>query len=185
VRVFAAFPLPPGAVSAVTAAFAPLRRRCPGLKWVRPEQMHITLQFFGEMADSGVEELIRLWADPGMRSAPIPAILGPPGQFPPEGNPRVLWVGVDRGRTDLEAYAARFCSLTAGLGFAPDPRGFSAHITVARNPGERVDRLWRQEARTQGIGLTFTQCLLYKSILSPAGALYDTLGTVSFTEVAP
>jgi RNA 2',3'-cyclic 3'-phosphodiesterase len=185
VRVFAALPLPPEAVLSLGALLEPLRVSCPRLRFVREEGLHITLHFFGELGDAQAAELGSLWEEPGMAGPEIPATFGPVGQFPPRGTPRVIWVGIERGRADVEAYAARFQARVSALGFAPDPRGFTPHITLARNPGEAMDPSWAGRLSPDGAAFSFRECVLFQSVLSPRGSTYVALRRAVFGRSAP
>lgn len=180
-RVFAALPLPARAVEAIQGVLVPLARRYPRLRVVKPAGIHITLHFFGELSDPAVRELGALWDDPDMSGTVIRASLGPVGQFPARGSPRVIWVGVDKGASELASYAERFQSLIGRLGYAPDPRGFTPHITIARNPGERMDPGWARELGPLAVDFPFSECVLFQSILSPRGADYVRLRQAVFS----
>ncbi len=179
-RVFAALPLPAPAVETLLGLLAPLTRRYPRLRPVKPAAIHITLHFFGELPETAVRELGSLWEDAGMGGPVIRASFGGLGQFPERGTPRVIWVGIDAGAAELTAYAARFHSLIQRLGYAPDPRGFTPHITLARNPGESMDPNWARELGPTGSGFFFSECVLFQSNLSPRGADYVRLRQTAF-----
>ncbi len=179
-RVFAALPLPAPAVEVLRGLLAPLIRRYPRIRAVKPAGLHITLHFFGELPEPKVGELGTLWDDPGVGGPVIRASFGGLGQFPERGIPRVIWVGIDAGAAALTAYVARFHSLIQRLGYAPDPRGFTPHITLARNPGERMDPGWTRELGPAGPDFFFSECVLFQSILSPRGADYVRLREAAF-----
>jgi 2'-5' RNA ligase len=92
----------------------------------------------------------------------------------------VIWVGVEAGAGELASYAARFDSLIGRLGYAPDPRGFTPHITLARNPGERMEPGWERELGPLGADFSFTECVLFQSVLSPRGSTYVRLRQAAF-----
>ena len=179
-RVFAALPLPPHAKRDVEGVIESLRQRHPRLRYVKPSGMHITLHFFGELGESAVSGLRRIWKDPELCVPDIPASLGGLGQFPERGNPRVVWIGVDEGKYELTRYAGLFARKIAPLGYAPDPRGFSPHITLARNSGERPGADWLQDVSVPATVFSFQECVLFQSILEPGGAEYVPLCGVTF-----
>lgn len=134
-RLFIAMDLP----EAIRAQLAALAIDLPGVRWVPAHQLHLTLRFLGDVADGSPRQALE---------AALAQIVGPPlsvslrgvGQFPERGRPRVLWAGL----TPVEpvfALAARVEAATAAAGFAPEPRPFSPHVTLARlkDPPPRRD----------------------------------------------
>jgi len=100
VRLFAALELPPEARSGIHEAFARARSLAPRAKWVAPETMHLTLHFFGEVADSLVSGFSAVFDDESLQVPPIRFRLGEVGFFPASGPPKVLWVGISEGVLD-------------------------------------------------------------------------------------
>jgi 2'-5' RNA ligase len=171
VRVFAALPLPSGVVSSLEEALAPARRMSSGLRWVSAGGFHVTLHFFGEVPEPGVAALQRVFEDPDLRVPAIPLRLGTMGQFPPRGSPRVLWVGFEQGVEVMRSYWALFEKKISPLGWVPDKRGFSPHVTVARagRAGGAGEDL---KAEIPRIDFLMEECVLFQSILGHAGAQY-------------
>ena len=117
-------------------ALAPLRQRPEEfpVKWVRAENIHLSLKFLGEVADARVPELrAALQRAAGTRSEPRPLALqiGGFGVFPDYDRPRVLWAGVtpDAG---LELLQHSVEQAFAPLGFPTEARPFRPHVTLAR-----------------------------------------------------
>lgn len=180
-RVFAAVPLPPDAMKDVEAVMTVMRSRYPRLKYVRPQGIHVTLHFFGELEEGAVRKLQSMWKDPALARAQIPASLEGVGCFPESGNPRVIWMGIEKGGAELEGYAGLFESRIGELGYQPDPRGFTPHITIARNQGDRVDGEWLRRIVVADTAFSFTECVLFQSVLKPSGAEYIPLARVGFS----
>ncbi len=113
------------------------------LRWVRPENIHITLKFLGETpADRQpqIEDALRAAAE-GVASHEL--TLGELGKFGGRQNPRVLWVDV-RGDVDaLKALQKRVDAGIAALGFPADERPFAAHLTLARVPQDLAKKVAR------------------------------------------
>jgi 2'-5' RNA ligase len=149
VRLFVAVELPDDVRDALDAAADALQRAGvdEGLRWVRPEGIHITLKFLGATPEPGVpavEDALRR-ALAGAK----PFELQPEGfgafhggrnphfrrQFPREAYPtnlRVLWVGVAGDTGALAGLASRVEGALAPMGFPTEKRAFSAHLTLAR-----------------------------------------------------
>ena len=132
-RLFAAVELPAG----VRAALAGWGERAVGgraaLRAVPPENLHVTLCFLGARAEAEAEaigELVRSCAD-----GPVALALGPALWLAPR-RPHVLTVAIEDPDGRLGALqAAVAAALVAGAGFAPEPRPFRPHVTVARVRG--------------------------------------------------
>jgi 2'-5' RNA ligase len=178
VRVFAALPLPSAVVGSLDSALAPARRAYQGLRWVSASGFHMTLHFFGEVSEEDVAALTQVLDDPDLRVPAIPARLGKIGQFPPRGNPRVLWVGLERGEEEMRAYGSLFEKKISPLGWTPDERGFSAHITVAR-AGKSPFAGWNSSVEIPRTDFFMEECVLFQSILGRDGAQYVPLKKIS------
>ena len=66
----------------------------PGAKWVSPEQLHLTVRFIGEVDGAMFHDIKNMLDEISL--APFPLELKGVGFFPPRGNPRVLWVGIEK-----------------------------------------------------------------------------------------
>ena len=103
------------------------------------------------------------------------------GAFPPSGSPRVLWLGVTAGLRELAAAHAEIGSRLEPLGFAPEGRAYSAHLTVARikTPFEARERRLLHDAlhaTSAEAGACRVESLtVYKSRTAPKGAVYEPL----------
>ena len=171
-RVFAALPLPPSAVDSIVALIGPIRRTNPGLRWVSASTYHLTLHFFGEVEGESLSALRRIFEDSRLTRPAFVTRLNALGQFPPRGNPRVLWVSLadDGGR--IRAFWEDLESALAPLGWKPDARGFTPHITLARNNDSRVASGWDSSVQMPGASFSLSECVLFQSLLGRGGAEY-------------
>jgi RNA 2',3'-cyclic 3'-phosphodiesterase len=183
VRVFAALPLPPRTAREVSETLPGLRRAGANLKIASVDGLHITLHFFGEIEEEAVAALCRAMDDPRLARLPIPAVLGPLGRFPPSGIPNVLFRRMDAGGPEVAAYRELFLAVIAPLGYRPESKPFTAHVTVARNRGGRVDLT--EVAEAAPLTFAFGECVLFRSILERTGARYEALRRIPFREVTP
>jgi RNA 2',3'-cyclic 3'-phosphodiesterase len=179
-RLFAALPLPRNAATAITEGVVHAREAYPLLNWVKPESMHLTIHFFGDMPDACVEFLMKVFDDPTLRRAPIPARLGLPGQFPKKGPPNVLWMGLDKGTEEMRSYWDLFESKIVPLHLEPDPRGFQPHVTIARTGKNPMDSRWVDHVAVPPLEFEITELVLFQSMLGRTGAVYVPLKRVSF-----
>jgi 2'-5' RNA ligase len=180
VRVFAALPLPPTAAAALASALEPLRSANPGFRWVNAAGYHITLHFFGEIGTDRVEQLKRALSDPALRGPQIPARLGSIGQFPPRGSPRVVWISLARGSEEARQRWDLFEGTVAPLGWQPDPRGFTPHVTAGRAGRDPVDIAGASLYRPPEIDFAFTEIVLFESVPGRGGSVYNPLARAPF-----
>lgn len=144
----------------------------PGARWTRPEQLHLTLRFIGEV-DGGQFADIRDELT-GIAVAPFSLQLDGLGLFPPRGRPRVLWAGLDRS-DDLVRLRNQVESALARVGIARETRKFSPHITLARlksTPPARVGRFLEQHGLLASRPFSVDRFFLYSSQLGRNGALH-------------
>ena len=183
-RVFAALPLPPAAIASVLESVEPLRQKHPRLRWVNADAIHVTLHFFGEVAEPGVQRLRSIFERPVMRRPRFRARLAAFGQFPPEGRARVIWVGMDHGVEEMREYWQQFELLIAGEGWERDPRGFSPHITLARVGSSFLEPDWASALKPPSVEFELTGCVLFESVLERSGPRYLPLARSAFEEEA-
>lgn len=151
------------------AALAPA---FPGLRWVRPEGVHLTLRFFGSASPDQVSRLsARMECAAGASSA-FEETVAELGLFPDRRSPKVLWLGVSTHETLLRLQVA--CEdAAASAGFPSEPRPFRAHLTL----GRWRDRIPRPVLPPLDLGPTrFETLTLFKSELGPSGSVYSVLG---------
>lgn len=184
-RLFVAVALPREVKAALAVHRAELEPGLPTLRWVRPEGIHLTLKFLGDVPTERLNDvrgaLSRCVED--QAGALIRLETAGVGVFPNPRAPRVLWVGFDQVSDRL--YHLQRCVEEAakGLGFPPERRPFRPHLTVGRFRRQlrRVEREWlascltRDAERTFG-GLTVSRLSLFRSTLLPGGARYDEVG---------
>jgi 2'-5' RNA ligase len=182
VRVFTALPLPAPQLEKVAALAGRLARLYPKLRVVRPEGMHVTMIFLGELSQAQTEAVRQAMRDPALAVGPLAVSMGGLGQFPPRGVPRVLYCPIRRG---AEAVAALHAALREALrpvdGLRLEERPFTPHITLARNNARGLAVSLEQLAADFDFEDTFSleRLVLYESLLRPSGAEYRPLQTVS------
>jgi 2'-5' RNA ligase len=179
-RVFTGLPLPGDAVGRLAGPCTALRRGYPNLRVVRPEGLHVTLQFFGELQEEQVCGLMTELEDPSFAVARIRTTIGGLGQFPPAGAPRVLYCPLGPGS---EAVSALYALLSARLNrqaASGAERAYAAHVTVARSKGGHVDMTAARELFAFEIPVELDRLVLFQSILGRQGAEYRPLKSVMF-----
>jgi 2'-5' RNA ligase len=135
-RLFVALDLPDEVVAAVSARVEAAGSLPAALRWVVPQQWHITLAFYGEVDERKVDDLTERLARAARRTEPFALTLGDPGRFGSARRARVVWLGLHDGGEQLArlAASARAAGRRVGLrrdDLAPDYR-YRPHITLAR-----------------------------------------------------
>ena len=183
IRAFVAIELGGGAKRALADAIAALRaERIAALRPVRPEGVHLTLKFLGDVAPEIAPRIGEALAGVAARYAPISLALGDTGFFPAgnAGRARALWAGVDGDMDALGELQGEVDGALAALGFARERQAFRPHLTLARlhnraSPSDRrraVDAL-ANYALPQDVGVRADGVSLMQSDLQPGGAIYS------------
>lgn len=191
-RLFVALEIPKATRETLGALLARMGPTCPGARWSRPEGMHLTLKFIGEVSD---EKAKGIRAELGAVRGPsaIEIIFRGAGFFPNARHPRVLWAGV-QADANLAELAGEIDRRLEPLGIARETRGFRPHMTLARFKSEQglpalqaaLASFEKNAASAHGSGLefgrgSFEEFHLIQSTLRPEGALYTTLASFRFT----
>ena len=101
------------------------------MRWVTPANLHITIWFLGEVREPRVEALTASLKEP-LDARPFTLRVGGAGAFPSSGAPRAIWLGLVAGREGLLAVHEALGPRLMPLGFEPESRQFSPHLTIAR-----------------------------------------------------
>jgi len=150
------------------------------LNLVKPQNIHVTMRFLGNisptMIDAIHEEMEKV------SFTPFDVELRGIGVFPNIKYLRVVWAGIQKGADELRKVSDQLEPRLQKLGFRPDPKGFSPHLTIARvRTGRNKAELIRcvQELADYEFGLIRADCLrLKRSVLTPKGPIYSTLKEV-------
>jgi len=142
----------------------------PGARWIPPEQLHLTLCFIGEVSGSAFLDIRE--ALEGIQVAPLSLRLQGVGFFPPRGQPRVVWAGIEKNEP-LLVLQRKITTQLFQLGVEPENRKFSPHITLARlhqTPESRVGKYMEIQGLLRSEPFAVSSFLLYSSILGRRGA---------------
>lgn len=124
-RLFVALDLPED----IKLSLAPLTRGLGDVRWLLPEEQHLTLRFIGEVDNGRMEEVIE--ALTLVDGAPFELRLGGIGHFPPRGEPRIIWAGVEKSEP-LKRLKRAVDRALDEIGLPAEGRKFTPHITLAR-----------------------------------------------------
>ena len=157
-----------------------------GLKPVRPENIHLTVKFFGDVSANRVDSIVGALTLAAKAIQPFTLRLGSVGAYPNSRNPRVVWVGLDGDVVSLREAHRYIEAALEDINIKPDSRKFSPHLTVARlrdraSPSERrrAAELLLNAAYQTGHPVTVERLSLMRSILCPEGPQYTTLADIT------
>jgi RNA 2',3'-cyclic 3'-phosphodiesterase len=174
VRVFVALDIPEDVRCALGVLIDRLSALGRGARWARPESLHVTLKFIGEVSDEKVGTIRdALGRIPPM--APVEMRFRGTGFFPSPRRPRVFWARIEAG-PELAVLAAAVEAALEPLGIPGEQRDFKPHLTLARFKTDEGLAALREELARAGAAefgvATATAFHLYQSILRPSGAEY-------------
>jgi 2'-5' RNA ligase len=178
-RAFLAIDLPAGLRPVLARVQEELKKSGADVKWVPVGNIHITLKFFGQIAEAQVEPIVQAAGDIARGQQPFTLKVVGAGAFPSVKNPRVVWLGVEGDLNLMAGFYRQLETAFAGLGFPPEDRPFSPHLTLGRvkSPRNRVElsRCLTTLAAPQSKPFQVREIVLYRSNLSPQGATYSPL----------
>lgn len=184
-RCFLAVNLPDDLKRTVGGFIDSLRAEVRGVRWVRGENLHLTLKFLGDVESGIIPDIGKALDGVASDVGPIPVTLCGAGVFPPRGRPRVVWLDLTRGGDELAALQRRCEGVLAPLGFPPEERPFTPHLTIGRvkdlrSPIPLGDALAEASSRNWG-DFVVERVHLMRSELFPTGPRYSILHAVRLT----
>lgn len=181
-RTFVAIDLDPALRAEIVKLERALESAGVRPKWIRPENLHFTLKFLGEISGEAVTRVRAAAREAAGGMEPFGITLESVGAFPNLRRPQVLWVGVGEGRERLESLAAAVEERLSRERFPRERRRFAPHLTLARirDAGSLGDLSSALQAfRGDSPGSQVVRAMIvYESRLSPSGATYEALEEV-------
>lgn len=185
IRAFIAADLPEDLRHALDRVMRHLKSELKGvpIRWVPPENIHLTLKFLGEVSQRNLPFLIELLQGEVADQRPFEFGVGGLGAFPDIRRPRVIWVGV-KGPKELHDLHHAVENAMEKIGYARETRPFEPHLTlgrVSRNASPEEVRRVSEVLRAVQVGFLGSalveEVYLYRSDLRPTGAVYTRLAT--------
>jgi RNA 2',3'-cyclic 3'-phosphodiesterase len=182
VRLFVALEIPTTTRENLATLIASLRAITREPRWVRPDNLHVTLKFLGEVPEdqlAAVETALgRIRSDQA-----VTLEFRGLGFFPNEKKPRVFWAGI-AASANLKTLAADIEGAMEKCGIAREKREFSPHLTLARLERplpEALRKAIAENAQREFGSLQTGEFHLVQSKLKPSGAEHTTLKTIPFS----
>jgi 2'-5' RNA ligase len=150
-----------------------LKARCPTGKWVAPENLHLTVRFLGEVGEGRLGELENLAQTVAGEFLPFTLELGKLSAFPSPKRARVLWVGPVKGEDRFVELMRAVEEGVRRLGFRPETKTPTAHVTVARFKTPRdLSGLLAEVEFEDVLPVEVREITLMRSTLRPEGPIY-------------
>jgi 2'-5' RNA ligase len=183
-RLFVAADIPGEIRELLAATMKRLQGESINARWVKPENLHLTLKFIGEYEEEGIERLAHEIGKAAERSRPFRAALGGCGAFPSRRKARVIWVGMSGGVEEAAAVARKLDARLEKVGVKREERQFRGHLTLARlrQPQDCTDVLagmFGMLVGLQEMSFQVAEIALYRSILKQQGPTYVGLERVA------
>jgi len=154
--------------------------------WVPIENIHLTLQFLGEIEEGKIAIINDLLKEVASETKSFEINVEKLGVFPNRHSPKVLWIGINEGKDEAINLQQKVVEKMKKLGFAPESRPFSPHLTLARIKSLRGTK-GMMDVITSHSNFSAGRCLineliLFKSILYKTGAEYTPLIKIPFNQ---
>ena len=173
-----------------------LKEICPPqtVRWTPPKNVHLTLHFLGDVSVDHLETVSRTLRDVAAETPSFSLSLGNMGCFPNTRRPRIVWVAMS-GETEILVRLQRELGrqLENGIGFQPEARPYSPHLTIGRAkkgiPQQRLGQLGQLlEQEIPRVGqlavLPVDHILFIRSDLKPDGPVYTSLASAQLGQAS-
>ena len=188
-RLFLAIDIPPFAREKITGIQDRFKRLNLNIAWVKPANIHLTLKFLGSTSPRQVSAIKDRVSQAVSHTPRFPVSLGEVGVFPNLKNPRVLWVGLEDPQDRLTTVQKKIEEEMTQLGFPPEQRKFSPHLTLGRIKSLKEKGLLKNEVqsiqRCDSAPIVVSSVILFQSRLTPKGSIYTILEEFELNRSAP
>ena len=179
-RMFCAFELPEDLRSRIHDHARRLRDAFPEVpaSWSRPENIHLTLNFFGNVDQAKVPVISAAATRVVEKFSPIQIEVGKTGLFPRPSRPQVLWIGIEDPSNALANLHKQLENEVAREGFPKEDRAFRPHLTLARiRKPHNSDRLAEAHLGMEfsTVAIDLSELVLFRSELSSKGSKYTAI----------
>jgi len=177
VRLFVAIDLPQDLKKELYLIPDKVAKLIKNVKWVSPENVHLTLKFLGSSPEESVPKIKEKLSKKVKEVEPFTLGFGTLGAFPTSKRARVFWLGVEKGADEVSILQKKVEKALVPLGFEKENRKFHAHLTLARlrMPQNLQSVISELEAEKISQEVSVDRVFLFQSTLTPKGPIYTTL----------
>jgi len=180
IRSFIAIELDAHVRDTLTDVQTTLRRSGAHVKWVKAENIHLTLKFLGDVDEKKISLIKDTLRPPLEKISPFEIQISTPGAFPNMNRPRAIWVGISQGNEVIKTIVQDMEDSLGRVGFKKETRPFASHITIGRvRSFKNIHQLAKAISETTLTPLqqSINHITLFKSTLTSSGPIYEALHT--------
>lgn len=182
IRSFLAFELPSEIKREVKRISGEVRKSGLEASWVRPENIHLTIIFLGDIDEKDIPHLISTIDNSVIKYEPFDISLGSMGLFPDIKRPRVLWLGLNGEIKRLASLRDDLQKPLEAFGIKQEKRSFKPHLTLGRfrkpvRNESLLEKILDKYGEISGPIEKLNELVLFKSDLKPSGAVYTKLNS--------
>jgi 2'-5' RNA ligase len=162
-----------------------LSQTTAGVRWVKTENIHLTLKFLGEVDEREIHRVCQKAGAAAHHCEPFQITCSTAGAFPSPDRPRTIWMGVNDNQGRLSQVQQRIEESLGQLGFPPEPRKFHGHLTLGRirynrRGSDELRQMLEAEKDTEFGILPVDEVVVFSSEHSGQGPTYTVLGRCPF-----
>ncbi|MBD3425853.1 MAG: RNA 2',3'-cyclic phosphodiesterase [Candidatus Omnitrophica bacterium] len=150
------------------------------VKWVKPESVHLTLKFLGEVEEDRLVRVAEKLKDIAKGTSPFEFVLEKIGVFPKWEYAKVLWIGLAGGSDEVKEIVSRAERVLQKEGFDKEKRAYTPHLTLGRIRSAKRKKELRElteKTRVNPVPSRVSRIILFKSELTPEGAVYTEMAS--------
>jgi 2'-5' RNA ligase len=185
-RTFIAVELDPAVRARAEELIGILRSAGADVKWVEAENLHLTLQFLGEVPEAEIAAVCKAVEKGAAQMQPFDLEVRDAGAFPNSNRPRTLWIGAKSGSDQMAQLHDLVALELADLGYQDEDRRFVAHLTIGRTRSGKnaaeLGRLLKQNADFFAGRMRVQKATVFASKLGRGGPIYTVLSTAPLRE---
>ncbi len=182
-RLFIAIEIPLEIRTQITAVISELKSVPADVRWERPEKLHITLKFLGDVQEEVLPEIVLLLRGVAEKRSQLSIRYSGVGCFPNKREPRIIWVGAEDVAGKLQPLVDSIETEMASIGFEKETKGFHPHVTIGRmKNGKDTSSLLRKMESVifESQPAVVSAMSLVRSKLKASGSIYSQVKSFSF-----
>lgn len=180
IRTFVAIEIPDSLLEQISDVQKQLKKHNERIKWTRPESIHLTLKFLGNVEEDRIAAIAQTLQEVASEFQPFRCPVKNVGAFPNPRRPRVVWIGIEDTEDTLVKLAENSDDALNSLGFSKENRKFKPHLTIGRVKSA-VSRKFTESIQNiafQSDAIEIKEMVIMRSDLKPTGAIYTPLNKI-------
>lgn len=181
-RTFVAFEISEELRDAGRDVIRQLSEVADGVRWVKPQNMHVTLKFLGEVEDRELNDVCRAVSGAAAGLSSFSLDCRSVGAFPNTKRPATLWMGLDDPHDQLHHLQGRIEESAAAIGFAQEHRPYRGHITLGRIRTRRengpLTTMLNEMANREFADFSVNELIVFSSEMERSGPVYTAISRI-------